>query len=69
MLFAERDGVIAAAEENQLPVFGMMVDQKDQAPEYVVSSLVWNMQPTIEAVVERSRTAATRRRTWPSTPS
>ena len=51
VLFAERDGVIAAAEENQLPVFGMMVDQKDQAPEYVVSSLVWNMRPTIEAVV------------------
>ena len=51
VLFAERDGVIAAAEEHKLPVFGMMVDQKDQAPEYVVSSLVWNMRPTIEAVV------------------
>ena len=51
VLFAERDGVIAAAEERGLPVFGMMVDQKDQAPEYVVSSLVWNMRPTIEAVV------------------
>lgn len=51
VLFAERDGVIAAAEEHQLPVFGMMVDQKDQAPDYVVSSLVWNMRPTIEAVV------------------
>jgi basic membrane protein A len=51
VLFAERDGVIAAAEEHQLPVFGMMVDQKDQAPEYVVSSLVWDMRPTIEAVV------------------
>ena len=53
MLFAERDGVIAAAEEHKLPVFGMMVDQKDQAPKYVVSSLVWNMQPTIEAVVSQ----------------
>lgn len=51
VLFAERDGVIAAAEEKGLPVFGMMVDQKDQAPDYVVSSLVWNMRPTIEAVV------------------
>ncbi|MCW2635007.1 MAG: transporter substrate-binding protein, partial [Blastococcus sp.] len=28
VLFAERDGVIAAAEEHGLPVFGMMVDQK-----------------------------------------
>jgi basic membrane lipoprotein Med (substrate-binding protein (PBP1-ABC) superfamily) len=51
VLFAERDGVIAAAEEHKLPVFGMMVDQKDQAPKYVVSSLVWDMKPTIEAVV------------------
>ena len=51
VLFAERDGVIAAAEENGLPAFGMMVDQREQAPEHVVSSLVWNMQPTIEAVV------------------
>jgi basic membrane lipoprotein Med (substrate-binding protein (PBP1-ABC) superfamily) len=51
VLFAEREGVIAAAEENGLPVFGMMVDQKDQAPEHVVSSLVWDMRPTIEAVI------------------
>ncbi|HEV7956476.1 MAG: transporter substrate-binding protein [Microbacteriaceae bacterium] len=51
VLFAERDGVIAAAEENGLPVFGMMVDQKEQSPEHVVSSLLWNMKPTVEAVV------------------
>ena len=51
VLFAERDGVIAAAQENGLPVFGMMVDQQAQAPEHVVSSLVWDMKPTIEAVV------------------
>jgi len=52
VLFAERDGVIAAAEENKLPVFGMMVDQQDQAPEYVVSSLIWDMRPTVDAVVK-----------------
>ncbi len=51
VLFAEREGVIAAAQENDLPVFGMMVDQQEQAPEHVVSSLVWDMRPTIEAVV------------------
>lgn len=51
VLFAERDGVIAAAQENALPVFGMMVDQQEQAPDYVVSSLLWNMRPTVEAVV------------------
>jgi len=51
VLFAERDGVIPAAGEHKLPVFGMMVDQQDQAPDYVLSSLLWNMKPTVEAVV------------------
>lgn len=51
VLFAERDGVIAAAREHKLPVFGMMVDQQSQAPDYVVSSLLWSMTPTVEAVV------------------
>jgi basic membrane lipoprotein Med (substrate-binding protein (PBP1-ABC) superfamily) len=48
VLFAERDGVIEAAKEKGLPSIGMMVDQKDQGPESVMTSLVWNMQPTIE---------------------
>lgn len=52
VLFAERAGVIAAAEENGLPVFGMMVDQQAEAPEHVVSSLLWDMRPTVEAIVE-----------------
>jgi basic membrane protein A len=52
VLFAERDGVIAAAEENGLPAFGMMVDQKNQAPGHVVTSLLWNMRPTVDAVVQ-----------------
>ncbi len=52
VLFAERDGVIAAAEENGIPVFGMMVDQQEQAPEHVVSSLLWDMRPTVDAIVE-----------------
>ncbi len=51
VLFAERDGVIAAAQENGLPVIGMMVDQQDQAPENVVTSLLWDMRPTIDHVV------------------
>ncbi|WP_167043371.1 BMP family ABC transporter substrate-binding protein [Salinibacterium sp. ZJ454] len=52
VLFAERDGVIAAAAEHSLPVFGMMVDQQEQAPDYVVSSLLWHMRPTVDAVVK-----------------
>ena len=53
VLFAERDGVIEAAKEKNLPVIGMMVDQRELAPGHVVTSLVWNMQPTIEALVEQ----------------
>jgi basic membrane lipoprotein Med (substrate-binding protein (PBP1-ABC) superfamily) len=48
VLFAERDGVIEAAKEKGLLSIGMMVDQKEQAPESVMTSLVWNMQPTVE---------------------
>lgn len=50
VLFAERDGVIAAAKEANLPVVGMMVDQKDEAPKNVVTSLIWHMRPTVDAV-------------------
>jgi basic membrane protein A len=56
VLFAERDGVIAAAEEADLPVIGMMVDQKEEAPEHVVTSLIWKMRPTVDAVIEQART-------------
>ena len=53
VLFAERAGVIEIADENDLPVIGMMVDQQELAPDNVVTSLVWNMQPTVEALVEQ----------------
>lgn len=52
VLFAERDGVIEAAKEKNLPVIGMMVDQKSQAPKNVMTSLVWNMRPTVEEVLK-----------------
>jgi basic membrane lipoprotein Med (substrate-binding protein (PBP1-ABC) superfamily) len=53
VLFAERFGVIEAAAENGLFVFGNMSDQKDLAPEYVVSGPVWNMNPTVEYVISQ----------------
>ncbi|CAN5767062.1 BMP family protein [soil metagenome] len=55
VLFAERAGVIEAAEENDLPAIGMMTDQQELAPGHVVTSLVWNMQPTVEALVSQVR--------------
>jgi basic membrane protein A and related proteins len=55
VLFAERDGVIAAAKEADVPVIGMMVDQHAEAPRNVVTSLVWHMLPTVEAVVAQAK--------------
>jgi len=55
VLFAERDGVIAAAEDADIPVIGMMVDQQDEAPGHVVTSLIWHMRPTVDAVVEQAK--------------
>ena len=54
VLFAERDGVIAAAQEADVPVIGMMVDQQEEAPKNVVTSLIWHMRPTVDAVVEQA---------------
>ncbi len=51
VLFAERAGVIEAATEADIPVIGMMVDQQEDAPQNVVTSLVWNVRPTVDAIV------------------
>ncbi len=54
VLFAERDGVIAAAKEAKIPVIGMMVDQESEAPDYVATSLLWHTRPTIDAVIQQA---------------
>lgn len=54
VLFAERDGVIAAAKDNKLPAIGMMVDQKDEAPGIVATSLIWHMGPTVDAIIKQA---------------
>jgi basic membrane protein A and related proteins len=53
VLFAERFGVIEAAAENGLYAFGNMSDQKELAPGYVVSGPVWNMDPTVDYVINQ----------------
>jgi basic membrane protein A and related proteins len=53
VLFAERFGVIEAAAENGLYAFGNMSDQKDLAPENVVSGPVWNMEPTVDYIINQ----------------
>ena len=53
VLYAERAGVIEAAVENSLPVVGNMSDQSADAPDNVVTSVTWNMTPTVEYVVDQ----------------
>ena len=53
VLFPERFGVIEAAAEKGLYAFGNMSDQKELSPEHVVSSPVWNMNPTVEYIVKQ----------------
>jgi len=53
VLFAERFGVIEAAAEKGLYAFGNMSDQKDLAPENVVSGPVWNMVPTVDYILNQ----------------
>lgn len=53
VLFAERFGVIEAADENDLVAIGNMSDQKNLAPDNVVTSVTWNMTPTVEYVIDQ----------------
>jgi basic membrane protein A len=46
-------GAIEAASEKGLYTFGMMEDQNFLAPDYVVTSAVWNMSPTIEYLLKQ----------------
>ena len=53
VLFAERFGVIEAAQENDLVAIGNMSDQQELAPEHVATSVTWNMVPTVSYVIDQ----------------
>ena len=54
-IYAERAGVIEAAKQRNIIAFGNMSDQKSIAPRNVVSSAVWNMNPTVQYVIRQVR--------------
>jgi basic membrane lipoprotein Med (substrate-binding protein (PBP1-ABC) superfamily) len=54
-IYAERAGVIEAAKQKNIIAFGNMSDQKSIAPKNVVSSAVWNMNPTVQYVLNQVR--------------
>ena len=58
VLYAERFCVIEAAQEHGLFAFGNMSDQNELAPELVVSSPVWNMNPTVEYLINQVASGA-----------
>jgi len=51
VIYAERFGVIEAAAEKGIPAIGNMSDQWELAPETVVTSVVWDMWPTVKHIV------------------
>jgi basic membrane protein A and related proteins len=53
VLYAERDGVIEAAAEKGIYAFGNMADQNSLAPNYVITSAVWDMGPTVEYLINQ----------------
>ncbi len=53
VLFAERFGVIEAAQERGLIAIGNMSDQQSLAPGNVVTSVTWNMDPTVKYVIDQ----------------
>jgi basic membrane lipoprotein Med (substrate-binding protein (PBP1-ABC) superfamily) len=53
VLFAERFGVIEAAQEKGLLAFGNMSDQNSLAPETVITGPVWNMTPTVQYIIKQ----------------
>ena len=54
----ERFGVIEAAQEKGLVAVGNMSDQKELAPGNVVTSVTWNMGPTVKYVVSQVKAKA-----------
>lgn len=55
ILYAERQGVIEAAAEKGVLAIGNMLDQNSIAPDSVITSVVWNMTPTVEYVIAQSK--------------
>ena len=52
-IYAERFGVVEAAQEKGIIAFSNMSDQSSLAPDTVVTGPVWDMWPTIQAVIKQ----------------
>ncbi|MCB0108556.1 MAG: acetolactate decarboxylase, partial [Caldilineaceae bacterium] len=55
VIFGERTGVTAVAAAAGVYVIGNMIDQRAEAPQAVVSSVLWNVRPTLDYVIDQVR--------------
>ncbi|MDH3375600.1 MAG: BMP family protein [Gammaproteobacteria bacterium] len=53
VIYAERFGVIEAAAERNIAAIGNMSDQWELGPKSVVTSVVWDMWPTVKQVINQ----------------
>lgn len=53
VMYAERFGVSDAAREKGKLAIGNVINTQDKYPETVVSSALWNMEPTIDAALAK----------------
>ncbi len=53
VIYAERFGVIEAAQEKGILAISNMSDQSELAPDTVVTGPVWDMWPTIQAAIKQ----------------
>jgi basic membrane lipoprotein Med (substrate-binding protein (PBP1-ABC) superfamily) len=53
VLYAERAGVIEAAVQEGLLAVGNMSDQSADGPDTVVTSVTWNMTPTVQYIIDQ----------------
>jgi len=53
VLYAERAGVIEAAVQEGVIAVGNMSDQSADGPDNVVTSVTWDMMPTVEYVIDQ----------------
>ncbi len=51
ILYAERFGVSDAAKERKVFAIGNVINTQEQYPDTVISSALWNMQPTIDRAI------------------
>jgi basic membrane protein A and related proteins len=53
LLYAERFGVSDAAKERGKLAVGNVINTQDKYPDTVVSSALWNMEPTVDAAIKK----------------